>query len=47
MKFLKIPLAIEREKQIKAGSRRKKLDLIKKVNPERRDLVDEIDEVSD
>ena len=39
--------AIEREKQIKAGSRRKKLDLIKKMNTERRDLVDEIDEISD
>ena len=34
--------AIQREKQIKAGSRRKKLDLIKKMNPERRDLYEEI-----
>jgi putative endonuclease len=34
--------AIEREKQIKAGSRQKKLTLIKKMNPERRDLFEEI-----
>ena len=34
--------AIEREKQIKGGSRRKKLDLIRGMNPERRDLDEEI-----
>jgi len=34
--------AILREKQIKAGSRAKKLDLIKSVNPEFSDLYDEI-----
>jgi putative endonuclease len=34
--------AIQREKQIKAGSKGKKLDLIKKANPERRDLYEEI-----
>jgi len=34
--------AIEREKQIKAGSRRKKLDLIEKNNPEWNDLTDQI-----
>jgi len=34
--------AIEREKQIKAGSRKKKLDLIEKVNPEWKDLIDQI-----
>lgn len=34
--------AIQREKQIKAGSRQKKLALIKKMNPERRDLYEEI-----
>ncbi|AFN73771.1 excinuclease ABC subunit C [Melioribacter roseus P3M-2] len=30
--------AIKREKQIKAGSRKKKLDLINKLNPEWKDL---------
>ena len=34
--------AILREKQIKAGSRIKKLNLIKSINPEFRDLYDEI-----
>lgn len=34
--------AIKREKQIKGGSRRKKLDLIEKINPEYRDLFNEI-----
>ena len=34
--------AIAREKQIKAGSRKKKLDLINKTNPEWKDLYDEI-----
>jgi putative endonuclease len=33
---------ITREKQIKAGSRRKKLDLIAGMNPEWRDLYDEL-----
>lgn len=32
--------AIAREKQIKAGSRRKKIELIKAMNPEWRDLFD-------
>jgi putative endonuclease len=32
------PGAIVREKQIKAGSRRKKIDLINRLNPEWRDL---------
>jgi putative endonuclease len=40
--FSEINLAIEREKQIKSGSRRKKLDLISKVNPTFRDLYDEV-----
>ena len=31
--------AIEREKQIKAGSRQDKLDLIQEVNPEWKDLL--------
>jgi len=34
--------AIEREKQIKAGSRGKKLELIESVNPEWNDLYDKI-----
>ena len=34
--------AIIREKQIKAGSRRKKIELIDAFNPEWRDLYDEI-----
>ncbi len=34
--------AIEREKQIKAGSRKKKLELIEKHNPEYEDLYNEI-----
>jgi len=32
--------AIIREKQIKAGSRRKKIDLIKTINPDFKDLYD-------
>ncbi len=32
--------AISREKQIKAGSRKKKLDLINSMNPEWRDLYE-------
>jgi putative endonuclease len=34
--------AIGREKQIKAGSRQKKIDLINAFNPQWRDLYDEI-----
>jgi putative endonuclease len=34
--------AIAREKQIKAGSRQKKLDLINRLNPESRDLHEEL-----
>jgi putative endonuclease len=34
--------AIGREKQIKAGSRRKKLELINAMNPQWRDLYDEL-----
>ncbi len=34
--------AIEREKQIKAGSRQKKIDLITSVNPEYNDLYNSI-----
>jgi putative endonuclease len=34
--------AISREKQIKAGSRRRKVELIERVNPEWRDLYNEL-----
>jgi putative endonuclease len=34
--------AIEREKQIKAGSRRKKLELIRTLNAEWRDLYEDL-----
>ena len=34
--------AIAREKQIKAGSRKKKIDLINAVNPEWKDLYDDL-----
>ena len=34
--------AIEREKQIKSGSRKKKLELIEKMNPEWNDLYESI-----
>ncbi|OGV96127.1 excinuclease ABC subunit C [Microgenomates group bacterium RBG_16_45_19] len=34
--------AIAREKQIKGGSRQKKIDLINKTNPEWRDLAGEL-----
>lgn len=41
--FLSIEDAIFREKQIKAGSRQKKLDLINRLNPEWKDLSGLID----
>jgi putative endonuclease len=37
-----IEAAINREKQIKGGSRQKKIDLIQRLNPQWRDLYDEI-----
>jgi putative endonuclease len=37
-----MPAAIAREKQIKAGSRRKKLALVEAMNPAWRDLYEEI-----
>jgi len=39
--FETMPEAIAREKQIKDGSRQKKLDLIEKKNPEWKDLYEE------
>ena len=40
--FHDIEEVIDREKQLKAGSRKKKLDLIDNLNPERKDLWSEI-----
>ena len=40
--FEDIKLAIQREKQIKAGSRKKKIDLINKTNPDWKDLYSSI-----
>jgi putative endonuclease len=37
-----IDAAITREKQIKAGSRQKKIDLINSINPEWKDLYEEL-----
>ena len=34
--------AILREKQIKAGSRKKKIDLVNSINPDWKDLLEEI-----
>ena len=34
--------ALAREKQIKGGSRKKKIDLVNSINPEWKDLFDEI-----
>ena len=40
--FHSIEEAINREKQIKAGSRKKKIDLIQSINPNFKDLYPEI-----
>ncbi len=40
--FGTIQQAIEREKQLKAGSRNKKIDAIQSMNPEFKDLYDSI-----
>ena len=40
--FSSIEEAIAREKQLKAGSRKKKLDLINAINPEWNDLFDDL-----
>lgn len=45
--FQEIGDAIFREKQIKAGSRQKKLDLINAMNPEWKDLTDNIENITD
>jgi putative endonuclease len=37
-----IGIAIQREKQIKGGSRQKKIEMINEFNPEWRDLFDEL-----
>ena len=42
--FSRIEEAIAREKQLKAGSRKKKEDLIIKVNPDWKDLYSEIND---
>jgi putative endonuclease len=41
--FHSIEEAIDREKQIKGGSRKKKIDLINSMNPEWKDLSDSIE----
>lgn len=41
--FFDIGEAIAREKQLKAGSRQKKIDLINACNPEWRDLFEDLD----
>ena len=41
-RVMSVPNAIAREKQIKAGSRKKKLALIDAFNPDWRDLYDDI-----
>ncbi|MEQ9297859.1 MAG: GIY-YIG nuclease family protein [Cyclobacteriaceae bacterium] len=40
--FHSIEEAIDREKQLKAGSRKKKMDLINGLNPDWNDLFDEV-----
>ena len=40
--FQDITLAIRREKQLKAGSRQKKIDLITQFNPQWNDLYEEM-----
>ena len=43
--FQEIGDAIGREKQLKAGSRQKKIDLINELNPEWNDLYDNIHDI--
>ena len=42
--FHSIEEAIAREKQLKGGSRKKKLDLIRTMNPQWKDLFEEVSE---
>lgn len=42
LEFVWIGDALKREKQIKAGSRKKKIELIETTNPEWRDLYEEL-----
>jgi len=37
-----ITAALEREKQIKGGSRQRKIDLVNEINPEWQDLFDDL-----
>lgn len=41
-RYDEMPEAISREKQLKAGKRQKKIDLIEAINPEWRDLYPDI-----
>lgn len=45
--FQEMGEAIFREKQIKAGSRQKKLDLINSINPDWKDLTDDVENIMD
>ncbi|MDR4952519.1 GIY-YIG nuclease family protein [Chryseobacterium sp. ES2] len=45
--FQEIGDAICREKQIKAGSRQKKLDLINSMNSDWKDLADDVENIMD
>ena len=45
--FQEIGVAIAREKQLKAGSRQKKLDVINAFNPEWLDLFESIKDIID
>ena len=40
--FESVEVAIQREKQLKGGSRRKKIELVTKVNPEFKELYTEL-----
>lgn len=45
--FQEIGDAISREKQIKGGSRQKKLDLINSMNPLWKDLAEDVENITD